>query len=75
MPDPELLQPLALVLVTVYVPAVVTVMDEVVAPVLHNNGSLPEVNNFELPQVFNTVTTTDGIAFGAAIPLPTGRRT
>ena len=73
MPDPELLQPLALVLVTVYVPAVVTVINAPVAPVLHNNGSLPVVDNFELPQLFTTVTAgTEGIAFGADTPLPIG---
>ena len=72
MPDPELLQPLALVLVTVYVPAVVTVINAPVAPVLHNNGSLPVVDNFEVPQLFNTVTITDGIAFGEDTPLPIG---
>ena len=35
------------VLVTVYVPAVVTVIDEVVAPVLHNNDPVAVVDNTE----------------------------
>ena len=60
------------VCVTEYVPAVVTVIDEVVAPLLHNNEPVKDVAvNVELPQLFTTVTTgADGIAFGAATPLP-----
>ena len=61
------------VCVTVYVPAVVTVIeDEVVAPLLHNKEPVKDVAvNVELPQLFITVTTgADGIAFGAAIALP-----
>ena len=48
-----------------------TVIEEVVAPVLHNN--LPEavVDRIELPQLFTVVTTgADGIDLGAAVPLP-----
>src|SRR5436190_5003821 len=62
------------VCVTEYVPAVVTVIAEVAAPVLHNKGPLyPDVDNTELPQLFTTVTTSaDGSAFGAATPLREG---
>jgi hypothetical protein len=62
------------VCVTVYVPAVVTVIDEPAAPVLHNKEPLyPDVDNIELPQLFTTVTlSVDGIAFGAATPLREG---
>ena len=60
--------------VTEYVPAVVTVIDEPAAPVLHNKGPLyPDVDNTELPQLFTTVTlSVDGIAFGAATALREG---
>jgi len=71
-PLPEgLVQPFS-VCVTVYVPAVVTVMDEVIVPLLHNNEPVKDVAvNIELPQLFTTVTTgAAGIAFGAATPLP-----
>src|SRR5213596_4001745 len=53
------------VCVTVYVPAVVTVIDEVVAPLLHNKEPVNNVAvNVELPQLFTTVTPgADGIAF------------
>ena len=70
LPD-ALVHPLT-VWVTVYVPAVVTVTDEVVAPVLHNNDPVydPAVNN-ELPQLLTTATEgADGIDFGAAMRLP-----
>ena len=59
--------------VTVYVPAVATVIDAVVAPVLHNKDPVndPAVN-VELPQLSTTVTVgADTLAFnGAATPLP-----
>jgi hypothetical protein len=60
------------VCVTEYVPAVVTVIDEVVAPLLHNKEPVNDVAvNVELPQLFTAVTTgADGMSFGAAIPLP-----
>jgi len=50
------------------------VIDEVVAPLLHNKEPVKDVAvNIELPQVFTTVTTgADGIAFGAVTPLPEG---
>ena len=56
---------------TVYVPPAITVIDEVVSPVLHNNAPVnaPAVNT-ELPQLFTTATVgADGIVLGAAIPL------
>ena len=51
-----------------------TVIDEVVAPLLHNKEPVNDVAvNIELPQLFTTVTTgADGIACGAATPLPEG---
>ena len=54
-------------------PAAVTVIEGVVAPVFHNKDPVndPAVN-VELPQLFTTVTVgADTLAFnGAAIPLP-----
>jgi len=72
LPD-ELVHPFT-VWVTVYVPAVVTVIDEVVAPLLHNKEPVNDVAvNVELPQLSTTDTMgADGIAFGAATPLPEG---
>jgi hypothetical protein len=65
-----LVQPFT-VCVTVYVPAVVTVMEFVVPPLLHNNEPVndPAVNT-ELPQLLTTVTVgAVGIVFGAATAL------
>ena len=45
--EPEALVHPPKVLVTVYVPAVVIVIDEVVAPVLHNNDPVAVVDNTE----------------------------
>jgi hypothetical protein len=61
------------VCVTVYVPPVDTVIDEVVAPLLHNREPVNEpAVSVELPQLF--ITETDGeVTFefnGAATPLP-----
>lgn len=55
-----------------YVPDVVTVIDVVVSPVLHNNDPVGfETVNKEFSQLLTTTTTgAAGIAFGAAIPLP-----
>ena len=49
-------------------------IDEVVAPLLHNKEPVNDVAvNVELPQLFTTVTAgADGIAFGAATPLREG---
>ena len=62
-----------IVCVTVYVPAAVTVIDAVVAPVLHNNVPVNEpAVNTELLQLLVTVTVGAGtLEFtGAATPLP-----
>jgi len=59
----------------VYVPAVVTVMAAVVAPVLHRNVApvSPVAVRTELPQLFTTVTVgAGGIISGAAVPEPAG---
>ena len=47
-------------------------IDEVVAPLLHNKEPVKDVAvNVELPQLFTAVTTgADGMSLGAAIPLP-----
>ena len=54
-------------------PAAVTVIEGVVAPVFHNNDPVndPAVN-VELPQLFTTLTVgAETLAFnGAAVPLP-----
>ena len=56
---------------TVYVPAAETLMDEVFAPVFHNNVPAELVDKVELPQLLTTVTVgVAGIDFGAATPLP-----
>ena len=48
-----------------------TVMDEVVSPVLHNKVPVAVVDNVEVPQLFTTVTTgADGTTLGAAMPDP-----
>ena len=48
-----------------------TVIDGVVAPLLHNNVPAAFVESVELPQLFATVTTgAEGIAFGAELLLP-----
>jgi hypothetical protein len=56
----------------VYVPATVTVIDGVVAPLLHNNDPVNEpAVNTELPQLSTTDTVgAAGIVLGAAVPLP-----
>ena len=60
-----------IVLVTVYTPAVLTVIDEVVAPLLHNKTPVAVVERVELPQESITVTTgIGGIGIGADVPLP-----
>jgi hypothetical protein len=63
------------VCVTVYVPAVVTVMAHEVAPLLHNKVPVNEpAVNVELPQLFTTDTVGAGTLelIGAATPLPAG---
>ena len=73
-PLPEgLVQPFT-ICVTEYVPAVITVIDEVVAPLLHNKEPVNEpAVSVVLPQLSTTDTVgADGIAFGAATPLREG---
>lgn len=67
----ELVQPFT-DCVTVYVPGVVTVIDGVVAPLLHNNDPLKfEAVKTEFVQLSVTVTVgATGIAFGAAVAPP-----
>jgi hypothetical protein len=57
--------------VTVYVPAVVTVTEAVVSPVLHSNEPvISEAVNSELSQLLITLTAgAAGIIFGAARPV------
>ena len=66
-----LLQPFT-VDVTVNVPAVVTVILAVVAPLLHNRLPAALVESIEVPlQLFTTATPgVEGVVFGAAMPLP-----
>jgi hypothetical protein len=72
VPLPDTLVQALIVWVTVYVPAADTVMDEVVAPLLHNKDPVVAVAvNTEPPQLFTTVTVGGtGIVFGADVPLP-----
>jgi uncharacterized protein YqjF (DUF2071 family) len=74
VPLPAALVHPSIVWVTEYVPPVVTVIDGVIAPLLHNNDPVyPEAVNKELSQLLTTSTAgADGIAFGAAVPLPAG---
>ena len=67
----RLVQPFSVV-VTVYIPDELTVIDEVAAPVLHNNVPVASVESVEvLLQLSTTVTTgVAGVDFGAAVPLP-----
>ena len=67
----KLVQPLT-VWVTVYVAALITVMDGVVAPLLHNSDPVKfEAVNTELPQLLITETVgAGGITLGADTALP-----
>jgi hypothetical protein len=57
VPDPDaLVQPLPLVVVTVYAPPAVTVMDVVVSPVLHDKVPSAVVDKVELPQASTSIT-------------------
>jgi len=61
------------VVVTVYVPALVTVMLELDSPVLHSRDPAAVVDKVDDPQLFTTLT--DGVAgtvLGAAVPVPGG---
>ena len=70
LPGP-LVHPL-IVCVTVYVPDVVTVIEEVVAPLLHKSEPVnPEAVKTELSQLFTTETLgAAGMTFGSATPVP-----
>ena len=74
VPLPVALVHPATVCVTVYVAALVTVMDDVVAPLLHNKDPVKLLAvNTELPQLLTTPTVgADGVATGADVPLPVG---
>ena len=49
----------------------VTMMDEVVSPVLHNKVPAASVDRVELPQSLVTITSgAEGTVFGAATPDP-----
>ena len=67
----KLVQPFTVV-VTVYDPAVLTVIEGVATPVLHNNVPVAAVDKVDVPlQLFTIVTTGSvGVVFGAAVPLP-----
>jgi len=72
VPEPaSLIQPLT-VWVTVYVPALLTMMEAVVAPVLHNNVPDAVVDKVDVPlQLLTTFTIgVSGVVFGAAVPEP-----
>ena len=63
--------PLAVV-VTLYVPDAVTVIEEVVAPVFHNKVPVATVDNIEFPQLSASFTTgVEGAVFGAEVPVLT----
>jgi putative N-acetylmannosamine-6-phosphate epimerase len=72
VPEPAKLVQASTVCVTVYVPAMLTIMEEVVAPVLHNNVPVAVVDNVEVPlQLLTTFTVgVAGVVFGAAVPKP-----
>ena len=54
-------------------PETVTVTEEVVAPMLHDNAPVAVVDNTELPQLLLTVTGgAEGTATGAAVTVPEG---
>ena len=67
VPEPDALVHPLTVLVTVYVPPVDTVIEEVVAPVLHNKVPVAVVDNVEEPQLFTTVTDGADGADGAVL--------
>jgi hypothetical protein len=71
IPEPAaLVQPFAVVWVTVYVPAA-TLIELADEPVLHNNVPVALVDNVDEPQLSTTLTTgVDGTVFGFAIPEP-----
>ena len=66
-----LIQPFTVV-VTVYVPAVLTVIVVVVSPVLHSRVPGAVVERVEVPSQLSTTVTSGvaGVVLGAAVPLP-----
>ena len=70
-PEPAALVQPSTVWVTVYVPALLTVIDEEVSVVLHNNVPDADVDKLDVPQLFVTFTVgAAGVDFGAAVPDP-----
>ena len=70
-PEPDALTHPLKVCVTLYDPAVDTLIDDVAAAVLHNNVPVALVDNTEVPQLSATFTNgADGITFGFATPEP-----
>ena len=67
----KLVQPFTVV-VTVYVPAVLTVIVVVVSPVLQSKVPVAAVESVEVPSQLSTTVTTGvaGVVLGAAVPLP-----
>src|ERR1035437_1512399 len=71
IPEPAALVLPPTVVVTVYVPAAVTVIEEAVAPLLHNKVPVAVVDKVDEPQLFTTVTDgAEGVVFGPAMPEP-----
>jgi len=70
LPSP-LLQPFTVV-VTVYTPDILTVIDGVEAPVLHSNIPVAVVESVDVPLQLSTTFTTGvaGVVLGAAVPPP-----
>ena len=65
-PEPASLTQPFTVCVTVYVPALLTLMDEAVSAVLHNNVPVAVVDKVDMPlQLFTTVT--EGVAGGVPV--------
>ena len=67
-----LVQPFTDVWMTLYVPAPVTVIEDVVSAVLHSNAPVATVDKTEVPlQLLTTVTTgAAGVTNGADVPVP-----
>ena len=71
VPDPAALVQPSTVCVTVYVPALLTDIDELVSAVLHNNIPDADVDKLDVPQLFTTfIEGAVGVVFGAAVPEP-----
>jgi hypothetical protein len=72
MPDPGALKQPLMVVVTVYIPAVFTVMEAAVEPLFHNKSPEAFVERVEVPSQLSTTVTTgvSSTAPGAAVPVP-----